>query len=204
MPGTLLDNWPFLISLNPCQWNRNESFYRWGNWDSNRVTCPRKVTEEAGFQNLIALTPEPCSFCWRTRSLAPILEHPTCESPIPWTLWSQIEIPGPAVGPPWPFCSSVVQRPLWHCVFRSSKELLLQPVTISRNEKEKVLIEGSINSVRVSIAVKQVSSPLSPCLLRRPGILVQEIVMPDSRCKETQALFPWLYLGNDLPDSAGQ
>ncbi|XP_055286265.1 actin-related protein 2/3 complex subunit 4-like [Moschus berezovskii] len=32
----------------------------------------------------------------------------------------------------------------------SSKELLLQPVTISRNEKE-----GSINSVRVSIAVKQ-------------------------------------------------
>uniref|UniRef100_A0A2K5SAS1 Actin-related protein 2/3 complex subunit 4 n=1 Tax=Cebus imitator TaxID=2715852 RepID=A0A2K5SAS1_CEBIM len=38
---------------------------------------------------------------------------------------------------------------------RSSKELLLQPVTISRNEKEKVLIEGSINSVQVSIAVKQ-------------------------------------------------
>ncbi|XP_036597961.1 actin-related protein 2/3 complex subunit 4-like [Trichosurus vulpecula] len=38
---------------------------------------------------------------------------------------------------------------------RSSQELLLQPVTISRNEKEKVLIEGSINSVRVSIAVKQ-------------------------------------------------
>lgn len=26
---------------------------------------------------------------------------------------------------------------------------------ISRNEKEKVLIEGSINSVRISIAVKQ-------------------------------------------------
>lgn len=46
---------------------------------------------------------------------------------------------------------------LWFCIFRSSKELLLQPVTISRNEKEKVLIEGSINSVRVSIAVKQVS-----------------------------------------------
>ena len=40
---------------------------------------------------------------------------------------------------------------------RSSKELLLQPVIISRNDKEKVLIEGSINSVRVSIAVKQVS-----------------------------------------------
>lgn len=35
--------------------------------------------------------------------------------------------------------------------------MLLQPVIISRNDKEKVLIEGSINSVRVSIAVKQVS-----------------------------------------------
>lgn len=30
-------------------------------------------------------------------------------------------------------------------------------MVISRNDKEKVLIEGSINSVRVSIAVKQVS-----------------------------------------------
>lgn len=38
---------------------------------------------------------------------------------------------------------------------RSSKELLLNPVIISRNEKEKVLIEASINSVRISIAIKQ-------------------------------------------------
>ncbi|KAL1121963.1 hypothetical protein AAG570_003371 [Ranatra chinensis] len=38
---------------------------------------------------------------------------------------------------------------------RTSKELLLTPVLISRNEREKVLIEGSVNSVRVSIAVKQ-------------------------------------------------
>ncbi|OQV21343.1 Actin-related protein 2/3 complex subunit 4 [Hypsibius exemplaris] len=38
---------------------------------------------------------------------------------------------------------------------RSSKELLLNPVVISRNEKERVLIEGSVNSVRVSIAIKQ-------------------------------------------------
>ena len=38
---------------------------------------------------------------------------------------------------------------------KSSKELLLTPVSIARNEKEKVLIEGSVNSVRVSIAVKQ-------------------------------------------------
>ena len=40
--------------------------------------------------------------------------------------------------------------------FRSSKELLLTPVVISRNEKERVLIEGSINSLRISISVKQV------------------------------------------------
>jgi len=38
----------------------------------------------------------------------------------------------------------------------TSKELLLTPVVISRNEKEKVLIEGSVNSLRISIAVKQV------------------------------------------------
>ncbi len=35
------------------------------------------------------------------------------------------------------------------------KELLLTPVVISRNEKEKCLIETSINSVRVSIAIKK-------------------------------------------------
>lgn len=38
---------------------------------------------------------------------------------------------------------------------RSSKELLLNPVIISRNERERVLIESSVNSVRISIAIKQ-------------------------------------------------
>merc|ERR1739838_990711 len=38
---------------------------------------------------------------------------------------------------------------------RSSKEVLLQPVVISRTPKEKVMIEGSISSVRISIMVKQ-------------------------------------------------
>jgi len=38
---------------------------------------------------------------------------------------------------------------------RESPELLLNPVMISRNEKERVLIEPSINSIRVSIAIKQ-------------------------------------------------
>lgn len=38
---------------------------------------------------------------------------------------------------------------------KESSELLLNPVIISRNEKERVLIEPSINSVRISIAIKQ-------------------------------------------------
>ena len=37
----------------------------------------------------------------------------------------------------------------------TSRELLCHPVVIARNDKEKVLIEGSINSVRMSIMVKQ-------------------------------------------------
>ena len=38
---------------------------------------------------------------------------------------------------------------------KSSKELVLNPVIISRNEKERVLIETSVNSVRISISIKQ-------------------------------------------------
>ena len=33
--------------------------------------------------------------------------------------------------------------------------MLLNPIVVSRSEKERVLIEPSINSVRISIAVKQ-------------------------------------------------
>lgn len=106
-----------------------------------------------------------CAFSAGEHALwPPAWSTPACESLIPWTLWSLIVILEPAMESPWPFCSFIVQRSLSFCVLRSSKELLLQPVTISRNEKEKVLIEGSINSVRVSIAVKQVSSPQIPCL----------------------------------------
>lgn len=54
------------------------------------------------------------------------------------------------------FASQVVERHVKPEVeVRSSKELLLAPLCIARNEKEKVLVEGSINSVRVSISVKQ-------------------------------------------------
>jgi hypothetical protein len=38
---------------------------------------------------------------------------------------------------------------------RFSKEVLLTPVIISRNENEQVLIEGSVNSLRISIKIKQ-------------------------------------------------
>lgn len=38
---------------------------------------------------------------------------------------------------------------------RLSKELILNPILICRNENEKCLIEPSINSTRVSVCVKQ-------------------------------------------------
>lgn len=54
------------------------------------------------------------------------------------------------------FSSQVVERHNKPEVeVRTSRELLLTPVVISRNEKEKVLIEGSINALRISISVKQ-------------------------------------------------
>ena len=39
--------------------------------------------------------------------------------------------------------------------FRGSKELILNQVVVSRSENESCLIEPSINSVRVSIKIKQ-------------------------------------------------
>eukprot|EP01083_Nonionella_stella_P279221 949913_1 len=38
---------------------------------------------------------------------------------------------------------------------RMDKELLLNPLVVSRNEQERVLVEASVNSVRISIAIKQ-------------------------------------------------
>eukprot|EP01105_Mastigella_eilhardi_P018522 TRINITY_DN4298_c0_g1_i1.p1 TRINITY_DN4298_c0_g1~~TRINITY_DN4298_c0_g1_i1.p1 ORF type:complete len:152 (-),score=65.11 TRINITY_DN4298_c0_g1_i1:117-572(-) len=38
---------------------------------------------------------------------------------------------------------------------KTSKELLLNPVTIARNKQEKVLIEASVNSVRISVCLKK-------------------------------------------------
>lgn len=38
---------------------------------------------------------------------------------------------------------------------QTSPEVLLTPLTIARNENERVLIEPSVNSVRISIKIKQ-------------------------------------------------
>jgi len=38
---------------------------------------------------------------------------------------------------------------------RSSSEVVMNPLIISRNENEKVMIEPSVNSIRISIRIKQ-------------------------------------------------
>ena len=62
----------------------------------------------------------------------------------------------------------IVVACLCGCCFvcRMSKELLLAPVVIARNEQEKCLIEGSVNSVRISILIKQ-SDELEKVLVDR-------------------------------------
>jgi len=59
-----------------------------------------------------------------------------------------------------------------------SKELLLAPVVIARNEQEKCLIEGSVNSVRISILIKQ-SDELEKVLVDRS---VTATAAPAARC----------------------
>jgi actin related protein 2/3 complex subunit 4 len=55
------------------------------------------------------------------------------------------------------FASQVVERHNKPEVeARMNKELLLNPMVVARNEGERVLIEGSINSLRMSIKIKQV------------------------------------------------
>jgi hypothetical protein len=44
---------------------------------------------------------------------------------------------------------------LFFVLHSNSQETLLQPLLISRNESERVLIEPSINSIRLSICIKQ-------------------------------------------------
>ncbi|CAI4230525.1 unnamed protein product [Auanema sp. JU1783] len=54
------------------------------------------------------------------------------------------------------FSSQVVERHNKPEVeVRTSKELLMTPVVVARNKQERVLIEPSVNSVRISIAIKK-------------------------------------------------
>ena len=54
------------------------------------------------------------------------------------------------------FASQVVERHNKPEVeARMSKEVLLSPVVVARNESERTLIEASINSLRISICIKQ-------------------------------------------------
>lgn len=46
---------------------------------------------------------------------------------------------------------------------RFDKELLLNPIVISRSPQERILIEGSVNAVRISIKIKQ--NDLMDCML---------------------------------------
>lgn len=48
-----------------------------------------------------------------------------------------------------------LHSPLTAFRHRTSVEVLLNPLIISRNESERVLVEPSINSIRISIAIKQ-------------------------------------------------
>ncbi|XP_024985722.1 actin-related protein 2/3 complex subunit 4-like isoform X1 [Cynara cardunculus var. scolymus] len=52
-------------------------------------------------------------------------------------------------------CQEVERHNKPEVEMKSSPELLLKPVLICRNEAEKCLIEASINSVRMSIKLKQ-------------------------------------------------
>ncbi|GMH41262.1 hypothetical protein BSKO_09172 [Bryopsis sp. KO-2023] len=52
-------------------------------------------------------------------------------------------------------CQDVERHNKPEVEYQTSKELLLEPVCISRNAHEKILIEQSINSLRVSIKVKR-------------------------------------------------
>ncbi|KAK6909665.1 hypothetical protein V866_001473 [Kwoniella sp. B9012] len=54
------------------------------------------------------------------------------------------------------FSSQVVERHNKPEVeVRTSPEVLLKPLIVSRNESERVLIEPSVNSIRLSISIKQ-------------------------------------------------
>ncbi|KAK3239120.1 Actin-related protein 2/3 complex subunit 4 [Cymbomonas tetramitiformis] len=63
-------------------------------------------------------------------------------------------------------CQQVERHNKPEVEYKNSKELLLNPVLICRSEQERCYIEASINSVRISIKVKQ-SDELDVILARK-------------------------------------
>ena len=59
------------------------------------------------------------------------------------------------------------------CVFRMNKELLLQPLVVARSEHERCLIEASVNSVRVSLKIKQLDA-MDVMLVERFSAFLQQ------------------------------
>ena len=54
------------------------------------------------------------------------------------------------------FPSQLVERQTHPEVeFQDNPKLLMKPLTICRSDQEKVLIESSINSVRISVCIKK-------------------------------------------------
>ncbi|CAD7702795.1 unnamed protein product [Ostreobium quekettii] len=62
-------------------------------------------------------------------------------------------------------CQDVERHNKPEVEYQSSGELLLEPVTVARSDGARVLIEGAINSVRVSVKIKQ-SDALEQILVR--------------------------------------
>ncbi len=44
---------------------------------------------------------------------------------------------------------------MWFFAISANKELLMNPLIVARNKAERVMIEPSINSVRISVKIKQ-------------------------------------------------
>ena len=84
-----------------------------------------------------------------------------------------------------------------HLFYRTSRELLLTPVVISRNEKERVLIEGSVNSLRISIAIKQVRYNVSYscicCRSVRSGVIIACRCSNKCRLRHHVWVYGWIY-----------
>ena len=69
-----------------------------------------------------------------------------------WALWRAVDVTEHGSQPNWPH---QLQPTYGLANNRNTPEVLLHPLIISRNESERVLIEPSINSIRVSISIKQ-------------------------------------------------